>query len=92
MDQSDERLIDQLKDDLRKQGYATAFDAEKEAGSQTDAAPAADDESGELDFMKAVNAFRAAKRCGDPSKVAAAERALQDFVRNEMRANEGCES
>ena len=45
----------------------------------------------ESDFFRAINAFRAARNDGDPDKIAAAERHLQDVVRGEL-TGEDCAS
>ena len=43
-----------------------------------------------MDFMKAMEKFRAAKRSGDPAATAKAEKELQGFVRAEMIRKESC--
>ncbi len=49
------------------------------------------DAASETDFLSAMNAFRRAKASGDRDAIAAAERHLQEVVRQEMRDVEGCE-
>ena len=77
MDESDERLAETLRQELMGSGRKTAFGPD-DAG----------DEGGA--FFDALEAFRAAKRTGDKDEVAAAERALQQVVRNEMTREESC--
>ena len=45
-----------------------------------------------MDFLSAMNAFRKAKASGDKDAIAAAERHLQEVVRQEMRDFEGCDT
>lgn len=58
------------------------------------AQPAADGDgaASEAGFLSAMNAFRRAKATGDRDAIAAAERHLQEVVRQEMRGVEGCET
>ncbi len=85
MDQNDQALVDKLKGELAQQGMKTAF---------TEDAPAAGEknEDSEVNFLSAMNAFRKAKTSGDKDAIAAAERHLQEVVRQEMRDFEGCDT
>ncbi len=86
MDTSDEKLIEQLKQDLLGSGAKTAFGDER---PQTPGP--AEKAIGEDDFFEAMNAFRSAKASGDSAAVAAAEKHLQDVVRAEMIQQESCQ-
>lgn len=85
MDQNDQALVDKLKGELAKQGMKTAFAEDAPAAGEKN-------EDSEVDFLSAMNAFRKAKASGDKDAIAAAERHLQEVVRQEMRDFEGCDT
>lgn len=84
MDEQDEALAQQLEEQIEQGGRACAFGDEAAPEGQGEA-----DDSQELDFMQAMNAYRAAKASGDRARTEEAERALQDLVRGELRER-GC--
>lgn len=100
MDESDRLLADRLRQELESQGKACSFAAgmTETAGVAADAPTTGHggpdgkdpDDQDEMDFLQAMERFRAARRGGDPAELAAAERDLQDFVRTEMARKESC--
>lgn len=82
MDEQDEELAQRLRAQIEAGGRATAFGDE---GTPADG----DDDAQELDFMRVMNAYRAAKASGDRDRTAQAEQALQAFVRGEL-SERGC--
>lgn len=102
-DESDRRLVEALREGIAQGQYEVGMQDEKSAemgercaspstGTSGASSPAVPDSPGEVDFMAALNAFRAAKKGGDPKAIAAAERHLQEVTRAELAATEGCAS
>lgn len=103
LDASDRRLVEALREGIAHGQYEVGMQNENsdEVEESQDssslessvATPAATpDAPGEVDFMAALNAFRVAKKGGDPEAIAAAERHLQEVTRAELAATEGCAS
>ena len=88
MSQSDEQLAQELTSQLGQTGLkvAATLDGEPEVDPSV-GMPA--ENPLETDFFKAINAYRAAKHGGDADKIAQAEAALREVVRDEMICN-GC--
>ena len=82
---TNDELGRQLAEQLMGGDLPVALDGQQQPEAAEDANPL------ESDFFRAINAFRAARNAGDPDKIAAAERHLQDVVRGEL-TGEDCAS
>lgn len=106
LDESDRRLAEALQKGIANGQYEVSIQTERTTdsgpvsgettaayGSRNSSAEEADEPDDEMNspFMKALNAYRAAKRGGDAEAIRAAERHLQEVTRAELQANEGCD-